>query len=64
MKRNVIIRAATADDIPEILRQRKLIYEDMGHAKPEALSRMVSTSLRILNPGNSSRFFPGMVCHH
>src|SRR5689334_3581733 len=48
MKQNVIIRAATADDIPEILRQRKLIYEDMGHDEAAALSRMVSTSQEYL----------------
>src|ERR1051325_10997467 len=48
MDQNVIIRAATTDDIPEILQQRKLIYEDMGLGKPEALSRVVSTSREYL----------------
>lgn len=58
MEQKVIIRAATVDDIPEILQQRKLIYEDMGHGEAGALSRMVSTSREYLLqaiPGGSFR---------
>lgn len=59
MKQNVIIRAATADDIPEILRQRKLIYEDLGQGEPEALSRMVSTSQEFLTQSIPAGSFRG-----
>ncbi len=59
MKQNVIIRAATADDIPEILQQRKQIYEDMGHGEPEALSRMVLTTRQYLAEGIPSGSFRG-----
>jgi GNAT superfamily N-acetyltransferase len=38
------IREATPDDIPEILRQRRAMYEDMDYTDPEALSAMVSAS--------------------
>jgi GNAT superfamily N-acetyltransferase len=47
-KLNITIREATADDIPEILEQRKRIYIDMGHGESEALSRMVTTSREFL----------------
>jgi GNAT superfamily N-acetyltransferase len=30
------VREATTDDIPEILEQRKRMYQDMGHREPEA----------------------------
>jgi len=42
------IREVTISDIPEILQQRRLIYEDMGHGEAEALSRMVLTSQEYL----------------
>ena len=48
MTNQIVIRAAAADDIPEILQQRKLIYEDMGHGDRDALSSMVSTSKEYL----------------
>ena len=48
MKQNVIIRPATADDIPEILQQRQRMYEDMGHGEAEALARMVFTTRQYL----------------
>ena len=48
MDQNVIVREATADDIPEILEQRKRMYQDMGHVDPEALSLMLSTSREFL----------------
>jgi GNAT superfamily N-acetyltransferase len=44
MNQNFTVREATADDIPEILEQRKRIYQDMGHDVSEALATMLSTS--------------------
>ena len=39
----VLIRPATADDIPELLRHRRGMYEDMGYNDAGTLSGMVST---------------------
>src|SRR5258708_31520216 len=39
----VLIRPATPDDIPELLRHRRGMYEDMGYNDVEAMSRMVET---------------------
>jgi GNAT superfamily N-acetyltransferase len=44
MSLNVLIRQATQDDIPEILRQRRGMYEDMGYKDAVAISEMLSTS--------------------
>ena len=43
MSPDVIIRQATLDDIPELLRHRRGMYEDMGYNNTEWLSTMVST---------------------
>jgi GNAT superfamily N-acetyltransferase len=43
MSVDVLIRQATLDDIPELLRHRRGMYEDMGYDDPEALQAMVST---------------------
>ena len=40
---DVLIRQATLDDIPALLRHRQGMYEDMGYNDPVALSAMVST---------------------
>lgn len=40
----VTIREATPDDIPEILRQRRAMYEDMNYLDPVALEAMASTT--------------------
>lgn len=61
MKQNVIIRAATVDDIPEILEQRKRMYQDMGHREAEALSRMVSTSREFLGNAIPAGYFRGWL---
>jgi len=39
----VLIRPATPDDIPELLRHRRGMYEDMGYNDAGTLSGMVST---------------------
>ena len=43
MTLDLLIRQATPDDIPEILRQRRGMYEDMDYNDGEALSAMLST---------------------
>ena len=43
MSREVSIRQATSDNIPELLRHRQGMYGDMGYNDTEAMSRMVET---------------------
>jgi GNAT superfamily N-acetyltransferase len=43
MPLNLLIRQSTPDDLSEILRQRRGMYEDMGFKDDAALSAMVST---------------------
>ena len=38
MSHDVLIRQATSDDIPELLRHRQGMYEDMGYNDAEAMS--------------------------
>jgi len=45
---NLDIRAAAPDDVPEILRQRRAMYEDMNYQDAAALAAMVSVSARYL----------------
>ena len=42
------IRVATASDVPEILRQRRAMYEDMHYRDADALAAMVSVSAAYL----------------
>jgi GNAT superfamily N-acetyltransferase len=41
MGSDVVIRNGTVGDVPEILRQRRGMYEDMGYGDPAALDAMV-----------------------
>jgi GNAT superfamily N-acetyltransferase len=43
MSEGLIVREATADDVPEILRQRKSMYLDMDYEDSPALSAMLAT---------------------
>src|SRR5271169_1828307 len=45
---DILIRAATPSDIPEILRQRRSMYEDMDYKDITALAAMVSVSANYL----------------
>ncbi|MGA8213361.1 MAG: GNAT family N-acetyltransferase [Candidatus Sulfotelmatobacter sp.] len=45
---NLDIRVATINDIPEILRQRRAMYEDMEYQDADALAAMVATSADYL----------------
>lgn len=44
MNDQLLVRAATLDDIPELLRHRRGMYEDMGYSDEKALAGMVTTS--------------------
>lgn len=44
MPGNITIREATASDIPEILRQRRRMYEDIHHTDSVTLDTVVSLS--------------------
>ncbi len=53
---NVDIRAATVSNIPEILCQRRAMYEDMGHRDPDTLEQMALLSgdylIRAMSDGS------------
>jgi GNAT superfamily N-acetyltransferase len=46
---DICIREATVADLPEILRQRRGMYEDMDYTDDAALGRMISTSAEYLS---------------
>ena len=48
MLANITIRAATPADIPEILRQRRGMYEDMNYKDPATLAAMLSVTAAYL----------------
>ncbi len=45
---NLEIRVATTNDVPEILRQRRAMYEDMDYRDADALAAMASISAGYL----------------
>ncbi len=51
------IRGATVNDIPEILRQRRAMYEDMDYRDADALAAMVSLSADYLTKALSDGSF-------
>ena len=55
MSRDVLIRQATPNDIPELLRHRQGMYEDMGYNDAEALSAMVETCRALSGRGAGER---------
>ena len=52
---------ATVEDIPEILEQRKRIYQDMGQTEPEPLSKMVATTRPFLEQAIPAGTFCGWL---
>jgi GNAT superfamily N-acetyltransferase len=48
MTDDILIREATPDDIPEIVRQRQAMYEDMDYKNPDQLAAMTTTSAAYL----------------
>lgn len=54
---NLRIREATPADIPEILRQRRAMYEDMDYKDAAALSAMASVSAAYLKKAMAEKSF-------
>jgi GNAT superfamily N-acetyltransferase len=61
MSLDVLIRQATENDVPEILRQRRGMYEDMDYNDAEALARMVSTCAAYLSLALAEGLFRGWL---
>jgi GNAT superfamily N-acetyltransferase len=61
MSLEVLIRQATPDDIPELLRHRRGMYEDMGYNDAETLSAMVSTCKPYLAAALANSTFHGWL---
>jgi len=57
MNDNILIREATPDDIPEIVRQRRAMYEDLDYRDSEALDAMTTTSAAYLSEALPSGSF-------
>jgi GNAT superfamily N-acetyltransferase len=58
MNNGILIREATPRDIPEILRQRRAMYQDMDYKDTKKLAAMVATSavyLSVALPAGSFR---------
>ncbi len=54
---NLDIRVATTNDVPEILRQRRAMYEDMEYRDAGVLAAMVSMSAGYLTKALSDGSF-------
>jgi GNAT superfamily N-acetyltransferase len=61
MTLDLLIRQATPDDIPEILSQRRGMYEDMDYNDGEALSAMWSTCEPYLTTALANGSFKGWL---
>lgn len=49
MNTGFVIRGATLADIPEVLRQRRAMYQDMGHRDEAKLDGMIASSTKYLH---------------
>ena len=58
------IRAASADDIPEILRQRRTMYESMDYRDSDLLAAMVSVSAAYLAKALANESFRAWLAQH
>jgi ribosomal protein S18 acetylase RimI-like enzyme len=61
MNQDLVIREATADDVPEILRQRRGMYLDMGYEDSPALAAMLSTCEPYLSQALVNGSFRGWL---
>jgi GNAT superfamily N-acetyltransferase len=57
----ISIRQATLDDIPEIVRQRRGMYQDMGYSDGDALEKMVSVCALYLAQAIHEHSFRGWL---
>jgi GNAT superfamily N-acetyltransferase len=60
----VTIREASVHDIPEILRQRRRMYEDMPYDDPIALEKMASLSSAYLTTAMTNGSFRAWLAAH
>jgi GNAT superfamily N-acetyltransferase len=58
----ITIRPATAADIPEILRQRRRMYEDMHYLDAPALAEMAKLTEQYLVESLSKTFHAWLAC--
>ena len=61
MQQAVVIREARPADIPEIVRQRRLMYEDLGERDASALSAMQASSAGFLEMAMPAGSFRGWL---
>ena len=61
MQQAVVIREARPADIPEIVRQRRLMYEDLGERDTSALSAMQASSAEFLEEAIPAGIFRGWL---
>jgi ribosomal protein S18 acetylase RimI-like enzyme len=61
MNEDLLIREATADDVPEILRQRRGMYLDMGYEDSQPLASMLSTCESYLSEALVEGSFRGWL---
>lgn len=54
---DISIREATLEDIPEVLRHRRGMFEDMDYTEPQSLASMVATSEQYLSKALVNRSF-------
>lgn len=59
MSEPILVREATADDIPEILRHRRAMFEDMSVGDPASLGQMVALAESYLRETIALRHYRG-----
>jgi GNAT superfamily N-acetyltransferase len=64
MSPDTTIRAATSADIPEILRQRRAMYEDMNYSDAKALDTMANLSADFLAQALANNSFHAWLALH
>lgn len=61
MQDEIVIRQARPEDVAEIVRQRRRMYEDLGERDPAALDAMQATSAAFLEKAIPAGLFRGWL---
>ncbi|HLV88480.1 MAG TPA: GNAT family N-acetyltransferase [Candidatus Sulfotelmatobacter sp.] len=62
-EKEIVIRQAIRSDIPEILRQRRRMYEDMHYTDAHALEKMAALSAEYLKTAiTNGSFYAWLAC--